>query len=386
MKRWILMGAVATLTLSGCQKEDEPVVCEAPGLTIPDTYAYTNADGQSTVNFNGQAQRLEMLEEMATYLKTANTPGNAVEASILLAMYANDGHTWNDVETLGMTGSTKQLKNKTAAGSGTADPAIQAYFEGLMADAEALSATTTSGVTDGGPGQGGVVLSTTIPEKQYLQDAEGREYVQLIEKGLMGAVFYNQICVVYLGEGKMDVDNTTAVDPENGKYYTTMEHHWDEAYGYFTTALDFPASGTDRFWGKYAAGREDLIGSASALSTAFRAGRAAIAAGDLDARDAQIAIIRTEMERMTGATAIHYLNSAVTHFADDALRNHALSEAWAFLQAIPYGHEPALNSAELASLLDTLGTDFYNVTTSNLIAVRDQVATLLNLEDVKESL
>ena len=71
-------------------------------------------------------------------------------------------------------------------------------------------------------------------------DANGIEYTQLIEKGLMGAVFYYQITNVYLGDGKMDVDNADQVDPDNGKYYTTMEHHWDEAFGYFSDAVDFP--------------------------------------------------------------------------------------------------------------------------------------------------
>ena len=33
--------------------------------------------------------------------------------------------------------------------------------------------------------------------------------------------------------GISEDDNELIVD---GKYYTEMEHHWDEAYGYFTDA------------------------------------------------------------------------------------------------------------------------------------------------------
>lgn len=380
------MGMMAAAVFTSCQKDEETQTCEDAGFTVPETYIYTDANGNSTVDYNGQAQRLEMLDEMTAYMKGTNTPGTTVNAQTLKNMYANDGYTWTDADNLGMTGSSKQLKSKTAAGSGTADPAVQAYYENLMDEMDALSQTTTAGETNGGPGQGGVVLSTTNDTKQYLQSANGMEYTQLIEKGLMGAVFYNQICVVYTGSGKMDVDNTTAVDPDNGKYYTTMEHHWDEAYGYFTTATDFPASGTDRFWGKYANGREGVLGSATALSQAFRTGRAAVAANDLEARDAQIAIIRAEMEKVAGGTAIHYLNSAVANFGDDALRNHALSEAWAFMGVLPFGYEPVINSAELQALYTTIGDDFYAVTTADLLSVRDQLATLLNLEDVKESL
>lgn len=386
IKRNLLMGLMAATVFTSCQKDDEIPTCESSGFTVPQTYIYTDADGNSTVSYNGQEQRLEMLSEMTSYLKTANTPGTAVDAQTLKDMYANDGYTWADADNLGMTGSSKQLKSKTAAGSGTADPAVQAYYENLMDEVGALSQTTTAGSTDGGPGQGGVVQSTTNSSKQYLQNANGIEYTQLIEKGLMGAVFYNQICVVYTGSGKMDVDNTTPVDPDNGKYYTVMEHHWDEAYGYFTTATDYPASGANRFWGKYANSREGLLGTASALSEAFRTGRAAITANDMDARDAQITIIRHEMERVAGGTAIHYLNSAVANFSDDALRNHALSEAWAFMGALPFGYEPVINSAELQALYTTIGDDFYAVTTADLLSVRDQLATLLNMEDVKESL
>ena len=386
IKRSLLMGLMAATVFTSCQKDDEITTCESSGFTVPQTYIYTDANGNSTVSYNGQAQRLEMLDEMTSYLKSANTPGTAVDAQTLKNMYANNGYTWADADTLGMTGSSKQLKNKTAAGSGTADPTVQAYYENLMDEVDALSQTTTVDITDGGPGQGGVVQSTTNSSKKYLQNANGIEYTQLIEKGLMGAVFYNQICVVYTGSGKMDVDNTTPVDPDNGKYYTVMEHHWDEAYGYFTTARDYPDSGTNRFWGKYANSREGILGTASALSEAFRTGRAAIAANDLDARDAQIAIIRYEMERVAGGTAIHYLNSAVANFGDDALRNHALSEAWAFMGALPFGYEPVINNAELQALYETIGDDFYAVTTTTLLEVRDQLATLLNMEDDKESL
>lgn len=387
MLKCILGGCMClgVLLLAGCKNED-PVVCEGGVLVVPTTYNFVDGAGNLTVAFNGQAQRLEMLGEMAAYIQTAHSPGTALGGTTLLAMYANSEHTWMDVTELGLTGSTKQLKNKTAAASGTADPTIQAYFETQMDEVAALSATTVVGQTDGGLGYGGVVLSTSNPTKQYLQNAMGHEYAQSIEKGLMGAVFYNQICMVYLGSSKMDVDNTAAVDPDAGDYFTTMEHHWDEAYGYFTTATDYPTSGTNRFWGKYAFGVEEILGSASTLSLAFRTGRAAISAKDLDKRDAQIAIIRSEMERVAGGSAIHYLNSAVSNFTDHALRNHALSEASAFMSALPYGFEPALNSVELAALQTALGLDFYDVTQESIIAVRDQLAAALDLEDEKDAL
>ena len=65
-------------------------------------------------------------------------------------------------------------------------------------------------------------------------------------------------------------------------------------------------------------------------------GRAAISNDVMAVRDAQIAVINTELERLAAGTAIHYLNDAVSDFGDDALRNHELSEAKAFIQALQF--------------------------------------------------
>tara|TARA_B100001564_G_scaffold168653_2_gene141698 strand:+ start:3708 stop:4907 length:1200 start_codon:yes stop_codon:yes gene_type:complete len=351
-------------------------------VDAPATYVFTDASGNSTVSYNGQRQRLNMLSEMTSYLKSANNPGTALDANTLLAMYANDGYTWDDTEGLDMTGSSKQLKSKTVGG----ELFYTDMFEGYMTGISEASALTVEGQTDGGLGQAGVVLSTTNPAKQYLQDAQGQEWTQLIEKGLMGACFAYNISSVYLASGKMDVDNTTPEDPANGKYYTKMEHHWDEAYGYFTDAVDYPTNGTNRFWGKYANSRETLLGSATKIGEAFRLGRAAISNDVMAVRDAQIAVINAELERLAAGTAIHYLNDAVSDFGDDALRNHELSEAKAFIQALQFIAGTSVPTAEVEHLLEDLGEDYYNVTTATIIEVRDELAALTGLTDKADQL
>jgi hypothetical protein len=385
--RLSILALCLTLFATSCKKDDDDTSPEpTPGLEVPSTYSFNDANGNNTVSFNGQAQRLEMLSEIASYMKTANTSGVAIDAQQLKDMYANNAYTW-DNDTLGMTGSTKQLKNKTAAaGSGIADPGVQASFESYMDEIANISSMTTSGNDNGSAGQGGVVVSTSNPSKQYLQSGTGQEYAQLIEKGLMGAVLYNQICVNYLGEAEMASDNITAVDPIDNKYYTEMEHSWDEAYGYFTSAKDFPTTGTNRFWGKYADGREELLGSATEIATAFRTGRAAISANDLSARDTQISIIRSELADVVAGTAIHYLNTAVANFSDDALRNHQLSEAIAFMSCIPYGYDPIADQSGVMQWFVTLGTDNYAVTTAQILAVRDAIASDAGMEDIKTEL
>ena len=132
LKGMFVFALVATFALTSCNRDTEG--CTDPvaenydadadtddgtcsyAVVAPDTYVFTDADGNNTVSYSGQHQRLNMLSEMSSYLKTANDEGVAVDADVLKNMYANENHTWDDEEDLGMTGSSKQLKNKTVGG------------------------------------------------------------------------------------------------------------------------------------------------------------------------------------------------------------------------------------------------------------------------------
>lgn len=365
---------LVVLVFSSCEKDDD----ESNDYTVPTTYTFTNAEGASTVSFSGQTQRLNMLAEMTTYMKTANTVGTTLDAMQLKKMYANDGFTWTDADKLGLTGSSKQLKSKTAG----ADAGIQAMFEGYMNDIAALSAQNQANA-DETYGVGGVWTNGT---KSYLQSAKGVEYTQLIEKGLMCAVFMNQMTANYLVAVKND-DNETIAE---GKTYTDMQHHWDEAYGYFTSATDYPASGTDRFWGKYTSKLEETLGSATKIATAFRTGRAAIDNKDYTMRDTQAEIIFDEMERVAAATAIHYLNEAKANITNPTVLNHTLSEAYAFTNGLRFGQKAIVGTgmtpAEIDQAVSYIGDDFANVTLENLNKAIDLIASKTGLEAEKAQL
>ena len=370
------------------KKDDGSCIYPKAKYQVPSTYAFTK-DGNSTVSYGGQTQRLEMLSEITTYMKTANTSGTAVDVNTLKSMYANDNYTWVDADNLGLTGSSKQLKNKTAyaINGGSADAGIQTMFEGYMNSMATISAATVTGTEDGTAGTAGVWPNDGV-KGPYLMDADGKEYAQLIEKGLMCAVFMNQITVNYLGGINAD-NNEAVVDAAAGKHYTKMEHHWDEAYGYFTSEVDYPTNGTNRFWGKYADGRESVLGSATTIATAFRTGRAAIDNKDYVVRDVQITIIVNEMEKVCAGTAIHYLNGAKSNITDATIKNHELSEARAFLNGLRYGQKSIDGSGILAADIDTaLGyiSDFQNVTISDLNSAIDLIASKTGLDSVKTSL
>ena len=335
---------------------------------VPSTYAFTDADGNNTVSYGGQTARMDMLSEMVTYLKSANgsnaTPAT-LDASTLLAMYDNSYTGWTDQS---LVGNGKQLKSKTAL----ADAGIQAMFEAWMSTAASSSPSNTT---------------------SYLQSSTGLEWTQMIEKGLMGACFASQMTSNYLAGIEAD-DNETAVDADNGKFYTEMEHHWDEAYGYFTDAVDYPTNGTDRFWGKYAnkSYLEDNLGSATDISTAFRTGRAALSAHNTADALVQRDIIIAEVKQMQAGMAIHYLNdvkSKVSSGADQSAINHSMSEALAFLFGMQFISEtPDMNSSDVMAYVSTIESDVASYA-SNLTEINtliDAIASASGLESVKNNL
>ena len=372
----LLFASVFALSITSCAKKGctDPTAANYDSIAeeddgncdytynVPSEYVFTDGDGNSTVSYSGQTARMDMLSEMVSYLKTANNdPAVTLSATDLLAMYDNSYNGWSDAD---LVGNGKQLKSKTALD----DAGIQSMFEGWM---NAAAAATPSSNTS------------------YLQDASGLEWTQVIEKGLMGACFASQMTSNYLAGISSD-DNTTI---EDGKYYTQMEHHWDEAYGYFTDAPDYPTNGTDRFWGKYAnkSYLEDNIGSATDIATAFRTGRAAIASGNMSDALAQAEIIKTETKQMVAGMALHYLNDVKAQIssgtADQSSINHSMSEALAFIFGIQFiTDNPDMSSADVMALVNQIEPSVagFSQNTMNINTVIDQVAAAAGLTDKKD--
>ncbi len=362
MKNLRILGLAVLAVIAFTACEDDNTAGE--NYEIPSSYDFEN------VSYTGQIQRLDMLEELTAYMKSAND-GAVLDAQVMLDMYANENNAFSKAEL--NEADTKELENKTVE----SDISI---FQGFIREFAAATAEANGGEgSDGTPG----VVTSNDGSKQYFFDADGFEHIQLIEKGLMGSCFYFQGVSIYLSSGKMDVDNETI---EDGKG-TAMQHHWDEAFGYLGVPTDFPAN-TDgiRFWGKYANGRDALLGSNEAVINAFIEGRAAISNKDLDTRDAQIEIIRNEWEKVSAGTAVHYLNEAIAGFADDAIRNHTLSEAWAFIHALKYNPNQKLSNTLIESILDELGTNFYQITTDNINAAKATLVEAYGFEDIQNEL
>lgn len=363
----ILFICLVIISLS-CEKDDNNPSTGSE-YEIPETYQFEN------VNYDGQLQRLSMLLEMKNYMRSANAGGVVLDEGRLLAMYANDAANAGWQQTYQ---DSKQLKSKTFENE-------QTKIEDFIGEL-ALASQSTIPAVEGQPG----IARSNDGAKQYLLAANGLEYAQIIEKGLMGACFYYQATAVYLGADKMGVDNST-VEPGEG---TAMEHHWDEAFGYLGVPRDFPLS-TDGlvFWGSYCNGRDEVLNTNERIMDAFLKGRAAISNGDLDTRDEAIGEVRRAWEEIAVGTALHYINAGIENFDDFAVRAHVLSEAIAFIYSLQFNPEKRLSNQEVAEILMLVGgaeefaqMNLYQISLDDLLQARDDLAEAYDLMDMKENL
>ena len=279
-----------------------------------------------------------------------------VDEQALLDMFANTGDNGGGNFSFS---STKQLENKCF-------PDDVQMFKDWMAD---LAFASNDFAETAASGQAGVLTSGS---KKYLFDANGYEPVQLIEKGLMGAVFMHQAVNGYFSDAKMNVDNSVAVDAANGKFYTAMEHHFDEAFGYFGVPTNFPTDVPNSFWGKYCNVRDAELNSNSVMMDNFLKGRAAISNDDLAKRDAAIQAIRIMWETISARQAIYYLNAAVADLGvDNAKAFHALSEAYAFAWNLRYAplETRRMSVAEHTSLMAQFPENMWDITVADINAI-----------------
>lgn len=367
MYKHIYIFLFGSLVITSCKKEGctdatalnyneeakkDDGTCTYFQLSVPTTYAFTDGTN-NTVSYSGQTERLNQLTELTTYMKTGTT--TPLSYLSLTDMFANTGN--NGGGNFSFT-STKKLQDKCLA----SDTSLFIDYMESLAIASADFASTAA------DGQAGTLTSGT---STYLFAANGIEYTQLIEKGLMGAVFMYQATNIYFGSDKMGADNTTAVNAGAGEYYTAMEHHWDEAFGYFGVPTDFPTNITGiRFWGKYCNSRDAQLGCNAVMMNAFKRGRAAISQDELTIRDEEILKLRKMWEKISAAQAVAYLEEAKTNFGvDNAKFLHELSEAYAFILCLKYVplETRVISYTQIDDLLtNTIGTDFWSVTQTDL--------------------
>lgn len=357
---FLLSGSLFT----ACEKESQN-----PEYEIPETYNFEN------VTYSGQTDRLGMLYELQAEIKKVASENKSLDKDQLLAMYTNNPDL---AEWQGTYSDSKQLQSKTF-------PAYQTLFAGILVDA----AEKSQNIQPASEGQAGVIRNNA-GNKSYFVNENGVEYAQFIAKGMMGALLYYQATAHYLGDDKINVDNTE-VTPGKG---TSMEHHWDESFGYWGVPKDFPQN-TDgvSFWGAYTKGRSGHLGISQPMMNAYIKGRAAISAGDISTRDEARKEIKTLWEKVAASSAIHYMNGSHKDFEDTGARLHQLSEGVGFIFSLQFNDQRSANQDEIFDLIEKLGgsTDIedlnlYEATPESIMEVRDWLADRFDLEEKKAEL
>ncbi|QYJ69205.1 DUF4856 domain-containing protein [Flavobacterium litorale] len=388
MKKLVLGLLVTAGVLTSCSSDDDNGSADSQ-VVAPATYAFTR-DGNATVSFGGQTTRIQMGDELTSALKD-----NSRTQEQLAAMFAHTEGANNFMDT-NLNASDKSIRSKVAASEDyfsantTVSNAIKADFDSwITAQTTEVFPNWNVTATQGNAGKLEELGSNTA---RYV-NANGLEYDQAVGKSLIGALMTDQMLNNYLSPAVLDAgDNRTNNDNDivaEGKSYTTMEHKWDEAYGYLYGNEETPATpqlNRDGFLNKYLDRVEndtDFAGIADDIYNAFKLGRAAIVAKNYEVRDAQAAIIKEKVSMIVAIRAVYYLQSAKTVLATDkAAAFHDLSEGFGFIYSLQFTRKPDTNApyfskTEVDGYLSQLmaGNGFWDITPDTLDQISDAIAS-----------
>jgi hypothetical protein len=294
-----------------------------------------------------------------------------------------------------LNASSKNIRSKTAAStdlfsSNTTDAtAIKNQFDSWIA--EQVSDVFPNWSSDASAGEAGKIQEAGGGSTRYV-NGKGVEINQAINKGLIGGLMADQMLNNYLGSAVLDAGTNTADNDAgtlaDGKNYTTMEHKWDEGFGYLYGADDQenPTLGADSFLNKYLArvdGDTDFQGIATTIYDAFKLGRAAIVNKDYLTRDAQVDIIRENVSKVIAIRAVYYLQQGKANLGTDwASSFHDLSEGFGFVYSLQFTRNPGTSSAyfstsEVNAFITTLtsGNGFWDLTADQLDEMSESIAT-----------
>ncbi|MEO9886192.1 MAG: DUF4856 domain-containing protein [Balneola sp.] len=367
-------------------------------ITTPESYEFTR-DGESTVSFTGQTTRIKM----ATELSAAMTDFDNSTEELLLEMYRNQAANGGDADPYSnpeLNVAAQSVKSKVAASedfystNSAASVEIKNQFEAWIS-AQVNEVFPNENV-EAQPGIAGQIADGT--STRYV-NSKGFEYNQLVAKGLTGALMKDQILNNYLSPSVLDAgtkreENDKQVT-EEGASFTTMEHNWDEAYGYLFGNSENPANPIptigqdDDFLNEYVGkveGDEDFSGIAQEIFDAFALGRAAIVAGDYELRDEQAEILRAQISAVIAIRAIYYLQSgkAILEASnpDYGTAFHDLSEGYGFIYSLQFTHQPGTNNPyftkiEVEGFIDQLeaGNGLWDVTPATLQQMSIDIAS-----------
>ena len=312
-------------------------------------------------------------------------------------MFSNSNSPFSSEE---LNTSSKSIKSKVAASalyfsSNTVESSeIKNDFETFIADQMNVVKVNKDQLAE--PGLAGQIAAGS---RVRFVNEKGLELNQAFAKGLIGGLLLDQIVNNYLSvqvldEGENRANNKNEV-LEEGSAFTTMEHKWDEAYGYLYGDSSIPTANPNsvlnesedhllfNYLGEVDAD-EDFAGLAEGTFDAFKKGRAAIVAEDYLIRDEQVKIIRENLSKVIAVRAVNYLQAGKAALAEQKYGNafHDLSEGYGFIYSLRFTNNPSTNMPYISKeqvniykeqLLD--GNGFWEVSPETLDSISEEIAT-----------
>lgn len=245
--------------------------------TTKTTYSFDSKfkTGESSVSYSGQTYRMSLIQKIADYAGSVTNTSNQTANSVLTKLQFLFSDTTSTSESLfSVTGATlsqstfadissdKNLQGKIAGNDATGQHKTWSdgtSFKGWGDTSILTTAANTAGANIITPS--GLVNAffyklndqattenngtarqdsrgVTVP-KTYITE-KGQDLKQLIQKFLLGAVAYSQATDDYLdndGTTGKGIDSSNQQDSANA--YSTLEHQFDEGFGYFGAARDY---------------------------------------------------------------------------------------------------------------------------------------------------
>tara|TARA_B100001093_G_scaffold494829_1_gene538665 strand:+ start:2003 stop:3208 length:1206 start_codon:yes stop_codon:yes gene_type:complete len=382
-----LLLLLITVAFVSCDDDDTVVTMPEP-WTAPETYTFER-DGVSTISFGGQTTRLSQSNELYDAL---NSTDATVESLTLMFAGNSDGKSAGFADG-NLNDTTKLIRSKTSASAISGSSAVKVLFDNWITEYVTDVIPNALTATDASVGQAGIY-------GKYAFNAKGHEIDQLFFKGLIGAftldqIINNYIDAAYLESYKAD-NEADVISGGTSSPYTTMEHKWDEGFGYLYghvidgVAEDLPTAGTTpsgkgnllmKYFKKVNDSDSKDPEIAMDVYNAFIMGRAAIVNKDYTVMEAQSAIIKQKLSSVIGHYALNYLSGAVADIGanvGDARLDafHGLSEGYGFILSLQFTNDgtdtPYFTKAEVDNYLSQID-DFYTVDTATLQTIHDEI-------------
>lgn len=321
----------------GCDKpEDEAPMVDKDPRYEPYVY-YFERDGRTNVANTGQIVRNLIVQDFEILVKGLTEPGAApIAFEDLYKYYENDAQTIDGptltecdlplvFETLRAISSIRDLKQRVNG------PNAQQVHEDMAHWCQTIADNSED------PAKLGTY-------EVYIEESTGYDLVQMFKLTGLGAAMFEHGNYVYFRFVEYDYNDSLVWYPgSNGINYTSMEHHWDEAFGYYGAAHNFHDFSDEELvafesGGNYKdnliidgkidfkteynfhfarmAAQRDLDSKTGtdfsrAVFDAFYEGRVAIVAKEYETMLASKPIILDNWEKIIASTAIHHINGVM---------------------------------------------------------------------------